>query len=387
ALLVFFGRIADRYRRNHGFLLGIAIFTVASAVCAVVDSVPLLIAARMAQAAGAALLTPTSLGLILASYPPERRSGARRAWAAVGGVAAALGPVIGGLLVAVSWRWIFLVNVPIGLIALVIGWLRLPDIPGHDVQRPDPLGAVLIIAGVAALTFALVKGNDWGWTSSSILLVLAAAAALLCGFVVHCLRSHNPIVEPALFRIRSFAGASIAMALFSVAFGAMLLSIVLWMQSVWGWSALNSGLGIAPGPLMVPIVAFGIATRLIARFGAARVICTGTIAFAAGASWWALASGMHPTYVGWTLGGLLLIGGGVGLTVPTLMGVAAGSLPPQAFATGSAVVNMIRQTGIAVGVAVLIAILGDAGTSPAAFKTGWWLIAAISMSTIVPILF
>jgi len=387
ALLVFFGRIADRYRRNHGFLLGIAIFTVASAVCAVVDSVPLLIAARMVQAAGAALLTPTSLGLILASYPPERRSGAVRAWTAVGGVAAALGPVIGGLLVAVSWRWIFLVNVPIGLIALVIGWLRLPDIPGHDVQRPDPLGAVLIIAGVAALTFALVKGNDWGWTSSSILVVLAAAAALLCGFVVHCSRSHNPIVEPALFRIRSFAGASIATALFAVAFGAMLLSIVLWMQSVWGWSALSSGLAIAPGPLMVPIVAFGIATGLIARFGAARVICAGTIAFAAGASWWAWASDMHPTYVGWTLGGLLLIGGGVGLTVPTLMGVAAGSLPPQAFATGSAVVNMIRQTGIAVGVAVLIAILGDAATSPAAFKAGWWLIAAISLSTIVPILF
>src|ERR1700689_3092026 len=127
ALLVLAGRLADRHPRKYGFLLGVAIFTVASAACGAATSVAMLVAFRLVQAAGAALLTPTSLSLVLAAYPAQRRSGAVRAWTATGGVAAAFGPVIGGLLVAASWRWVFLVNVPIGLAALVVGWLRLPD--------------------------------------------------------------------------------------------------------------------------------------------------------------------------------------------------------------------------------------------------------------------
>ncbi len=131
ALLVLAGRLADRHNRKTGFLLGVAIFTAGSAACGAAATVPMLIAFRLVQAAGAALLTPTSLGLVLASYPAERRGGAVRAWTAAGGMAASLGPVVGGLLVAASWRWVFLVNVPIGLAALVAGWRRLPDVPGH----------------------------------------------------------------------------------------------------------------------------------------------------------------------------------------------------------------------------------------------------------------
>src|SRR3954454_17458912 len=124
ALLVLFGRLAERYRRERGFLLGVAVFVAASAACGAASSLPMLVAFRVVQAAGAALLTPTSLGLILASFPPERRHGAVRAWTAVGGLSAAAGPVVGGLLVALSWRWVFLVNVPIGLAALAVGWWR-----------------------------------------------------------------------------------------------------------------------------------------------------------------------------------------------------------------------------------------------------------------------
>ena len=141
ALLVFFGRLAERHRRDLSFLLGIAIFTAASAACAIADGVWTLVAFRLVQAAGAALMTPTSLGLLLASYAPERRAGAVRTWTAIGGLAAALGPVVGGLLLTVSWRWIFIVNVPIGLAALVVGWRMLPRVPGHDVPRPDAWGA------------------------------------------------------------------------------------------------------------------------------------------------------------------------------------------------------------------------------------------------------
>src|SRR5881275_2894078 len=158
AFLVLFGRLAERYRRERGFLLGVAIFVAASAACGAATSLPVLVAFRVVQAAGAALLTPTSLGLILATFDPERRHGAVRTWTAVGGLAAAAGPVVGGLLVAASWRWVFLVNVPIGLAALVVGWRRLPRVAGQPVPRPDALGALLITGGVATLVLGLVKG-------------------------------------------------------------------------------------------------------------------------------------------------------------------------------------------------------------------------------------
>src|SRR5277367_3355445 len=218
SLLVLFGRLADRHRRKYGFLLGVAVFTAASAACAAATSVTMLVAFRLVQAGGAALLTPTSLSLVLAAFPPERRHGAVRTWTAVGGMAAALGPVVGGLLVAASWRWVFLVNVPIGLTALVVGWRRLPLVPGHDIPRPDVLGSALVTIGIGALTAGLVKGESWGWGSPTTIGVLGASVVVLGVFVWHCLHSDNPIVEPALFRVRSFSGASVVAIFFSMAF-------------------------------------------------------------------------------------------------------------------------------------------------------------------------
>ena len=390
SLLVFFGRLADRYRRDHGFLLGVAIFTAASAACAASSSVGMLIGFRLVQAAGAALLTPTSLGLVLASYDSEHRQGAVRAWTATGGFAAALGPVIGGLLVAASWRWVFLVNVPLGIAALVLGWQHLPRVPGHESERPDPLGVVLVTLGVGALTFGLVKGSDWGWGSTSIIATLVLSTALIGLFALHCLTSRSPLVHPSLFRARTFTGASLVAILFSAAFGAMLLSVVLWEQGVWQWSALRAGLAIAPGPLMVPLVSFGMAGRLIARYGPGIAIALGSLAFSAGVSWWALEATVHPNYVSGFLGGMILTGTGVGLVLPTMMATAAASLPPSSFATGSAVINMVRQTGLALGVAVLVAVLGTAngrGTSTlGAFRLGWWATAAVAVLGLVPAL-
>src|ERR1700755_1582466 len=179
SLLVLFGRLADRYPRELGFLIGVAVFTLASAACGAATSVGMLVAFRIVQAAGAALLTPPSLGLVLATTAPEKRHGAVRGWTAVGGLAAALGPVVGGLLVAASWRWVFLVNVPIGLAALAVGWRRLPPVPRHEVPHPDALGAALATVGVGALTLGLVKGEDWGWGSAATLVTLVAAVVIL----------------------------------------------------------------------------------------------------------------------------------------------------------------------------------------------------------------
>ncbi len=381
ALLVLFGRLADQHNRKAGFLLGVAIFTAGSAACGAAVSVPMLVAFRLVQAAGAALLTPTSLGLVLASYPAERRGGAVRAWTAAGGMAAALGPVAGGLLVAASWRWVFFVNVPIGLAALIVGWRSLPDVPGHKGPRPDALSALLVTAGVGVLTLGLVRGGTWGWTSATTAAMLAASVLVLGLFTLRCLRHHNPLIEPGLFRVRTFSGASVAMLLFSISFGAMLLSIVLWMQDVWGWSALRTGLGVAPGPLMVPLFSFLVTGRLLTRYGPAVVIGAGATVFAAGIGWWAAVVQLHPAYLE-ILPGMIITGIGVGLTLPSLMSTAASSLPPPSFATGSGVVNMLRQVGFAVGVAMLVAVLGSprgAAAELTAFRHGWYATAAAGL--------
>ena len=234
------------------------------------------------------------MGLILATFPAERRGGAVRIWAAVGGFAAALGPLVGGLLVTASWRWIFLVNVPIGLLALVVGWIKLPRVPGHDVPAPNLGAAALITAGIATLTFGIVKLNDWGWNAPAVMLSFAAAAAMLALFVAHCLRSDNPFIDPALFRIRDFTRATLTMAPFSTAFGGFLLSLVLWEEGVWHWSAMKIGLAIAPGPFMVPVTSLLLAGRLIARFGAATVVAAGLVVFAGGVIVWAVLAGPAP---------------------------------------------------------------------------------------------
>ncbi|MGO9163203.1 MAG: MFS transporter [Streptosporangiaceae bacterium] len=382
SLLVLAGRLADTRARERGFLLGVAIFTVASAACGAATCVALLVAFRLVQAVGAALLTPTSLGLVLASYPAERRAGAVRAWTAAGGMAAALGPVIGGLLVAASWRWVFLVNVPIGAAALVAGRRRLPHVPGHAGPRPDVLGTVLVTAGVGGLTLGLVKGGSWGWGSAPALAVLAGSAAVLGLFALHCARHHNPLIEPGLLRIRGFCAASAVTLLFSVAFGGMLLSIVLWLQDEWGWSALRAGLAIAPGPVMVPVMSFLLTGRLIARLGPGPVIALGSVVFAAGIGWWAAAITLAPDYLH-VLGGMLATGVGVGLALPSLMSTAAAALPPRSFATGSGVVTMLRQVGLAIGVAALVAVLGaprDRAAALTAFRHGWLMIAVVALA-------
>jgi EmrB/QacA subfamily drug resistance transporter len=388
ALLVFFGRLAERHRRDLSFILGIALFTAASAACAAANSVAALVAFRVMQAAGAALMTPTSIGLLLASFPPDRRGSAVRTWAAIGGFAAALGPLAGGLLVSASWRWIFLVNVPIGMFATAIGWWKLPVVPGHDVKRPSQWAALLVTGGVGALTFAIVKMNDWGWHSPRIGLSLAASAVCLVPFVRHCRRSSNPFVDPALFRNRQFTGATLVMAPYSAAFGAMLFSVAVWEPAAWGWSAFETGLAIAPGPLAVSLTSLLLAGRLIARFGVAHTVIAGIVLFAAALGFWASFIGLEPN-AGMVILGTVTSGIGVGLTFPTLMGVGASSLPPSSFATGSGVINMIRQAAVAVGVAIFVAVVASPASPAAraaAFHRGWWIMAAITALGLIPTL-
>src|SRR4051812_11508257 len=255
ALLIPAGRLADRSGRKRGFLTGVAIFTLASALCAAASSVGLLIAARALQGAGAAIMIPSSLGLLLAAFPPERRAGAVRGWAAVTGASAALGPVVGGLLVEASWRWVFLVNVPIGIAAFVVGRRFLPAPQPERGPMPDLLGAFWLAAAIGALSLGLVKGQEWGWGSGRVVWSLLLAVLFGVAFVVRSRNHDSPVVELSLFRLRRFAAATAATFVYSAAFAAMLLSSIVWLQGGWGWSPLHTGIAYAPGPLMVPIFA------------------------------------------------------------------------------------------------------------------------------------
>ena len=382
ALLVPAGRLGDRTGQRRVFLAGIAIFTLASAACAAAPDLAVLVAARVVQAAGAAALIPTSLALLLAATPPDKRAGRVRAWAAVGGVSAALGPVAGGLLVQLDWRWVFLVNLPIGAAALLAGTRVLPHPPPRASEPlPDLLGVLLLTAGVAGLTGGLVEGPSWGWTSAGVMALLAGAVAAIAWFLWRCSHHERPLVELHLLRIPAFRSASAAVFVFSIGFAAMLLSNVLWCQTVWHYSALRTGLAIAPGPAMVPALAVG-AGPLARRIGSAPVAAAGNLLFAAGLLWRVFAISITPHYATEMLPSMLLTGMGVGLTLPTLMSASTTALPAARFGTGSALVNMARQVASALGVAVLVTIIGVPATAAAAetaFRRLWLIMAGAAV--------
>jgi len=382
ALLIPAGRIADRYGRKGGFLIGLGLFTAASAACAAAGGIWWLVAFRVAQAAGAAILTPASLGLVIASTTPERRARSVRIWAATGALAAALGPAVGGLLVAADWRWVFLVNVPIGVAALVATGRLVPRSKDESITRiPDILGALALAVGIGALTLGMVEGPDWGWTSGRTDLAWVVTVLAVAGFAVRSSRHPAPVVEPALLKVRPFAWSNATALLFAVPFAAALLANILWMQQVWGYSAIRVGFAVAPGPLMVPIFA-AVSHQLAKRVPVGLIVGLGCLLLGAGGVIAALRVGQTPDYATEILPGWLVGGVGVGLALPTILSSATADLPATRAATGSAVVNMSRQIGTALGVSLLIALLGSPVSyrqAHSAFQHAWWAMAAVAV--------
>lgn len=369
AFLIAAGRWSDAVGRKRAFLLGIGLFVVASAACAAAPSVPFLVGARAVQGLGAALLLPASLGLVLPEFPPEQRHVAIGIWAAVGGVAAAAGPPLGGLLVQAGWRWVFVVNVPVGLAGLLAGWLVLREVRHPETEPPDVLGAGLLTVGVATLVVAIVQGGSWGWASARIVGLLALATLLLTAVALRIARHPAPIVEPELLRVRAFSAATLGSLLFFVGFAAMLLASVLFLTGIWHEPILTAGLMISPGPAMAAITAVP-AARLGSRVGPGRVGAIGTVLFALGGVLWIARLGPVPDYVGDYLPGMLIGGIGVGLVIPSLTGAVAATLPPARLATGIAVQTTGRQLGSALGFAILVAVLGTPHTAQD-FRGAW----------------
>lgn len=379
ALLVPAGRLADLLGRRRVFFWGLGLFVAASALCGLAPSVEVLIAARVLQAAGAALLVPTSLGLLLPEFPPERRASATALWGAVGGVAAATGPSLGGLLIEwADWRLVFFVNLVLGAVAWVPARRLLRETRDPDRGAvPDGLGIALLAGGVGALSLAIVQAPDWGWGSPRVLAAFAAAVVLLGGFVWRSVAHAHPVLELSLFRVRSFAAACAGVFVFSLGFYAVLLANILFLTSVWGYSTLEAGFAVTPGPLMAALSS-ALAGRMIDRYGQRVSAVPGGLLFALGALLLATGLGPAPAYVTEFLPATLLTGIGVGLSFAAWSSAAVAGLPPARFATGSAISSCFRQLGAVLGISVLIAVLG-AGAGLADFHRAYALMAVTGL--------
>jgi EmrB/QacA subfamily drug resistance transporter len=380
ALLVPAGKLGDVIGRRRVFMLGLFAFGLGSALCAAAPSLEFLVGARVVQAAGAAAVTPTSLGLLLPSLAPQRRAAAIGAWAAIGAVGAASGPPLGGLLTTeLSWHWIFIVNVPLALIALLASPRILPEI--RDPARPplpDGLGTIMLIAAVSLATLGLIKGSDWNWDARVVGSFLAAA--LLTALLVwRSARHPAPVLELSIVRVPAFALASVSAGLFFAAFGAMLLGQVYFLTDVWHYSALQAGVALTPGPVMAAIFA-RTSGRLAARHGPGAVGALGALVFSVGAGLlWIILIGTEPDYAGEFLPGAIIGGAGVGLALPSFTIAATRTLSPQRLATGIGAQTMFRQIGATLGVAAFVGILGTPTASDILTpldNTRWFMIAA-----------
>jgi EmrB/QacA subfamily drug resistance transporter len=379
ALLVPAGRLADRIGRRRTFMGGLLTVLGASVVAGLAPSVEVLVGARVVQAAGAAALVPTSLALLLPEFPLAQRATATGIWGATGAIAAALGPSLGGALVDVAgWRWVFFVNLAIGLPALIPArrLLRETREPARG-PLPDAIGAGLLVAGVALLALGIVEGQDWGWGSGRVTGALGAGAVLLALFAVRSARHPAPVVEPGLFAVRSFAVANAGMFVFALGFYALLLANVLFLTGVWGYSVLQAGFALTPGPLMAALGA-PIGGRLADRYGQRVVALPGGLLVAAGALGLAASTGADAAYVTEVLPWQVLSGFGIGLSFSAWGSAAVAELAPSRFATGSAIVGALRQIGAVLGIAVLVAVVGtpSAADPVGPFHDAWLLIAA-----------
>jgi EmrB/QacA subfamily drug resistance transporter len=374
SLLVAGGRTADRLGRKRVFLWGTAIFVAGSVVCGAAPDLGWLVAGRAVQGLGGALLTPATLGLLLAAFPPARRTQVVSMWGGVGALGVASGPTLGALLIsAFGWRSAFFVNVPIGAIALVGGVRLLRETPREPGNRPDYVGAAIFTLGIASLVLAISQGSAWGWDDPRVLAAFAAAAVLLPSFVWRSGHHPEPLIDLSLFRHRSFALSNWASLAFGASFSAMVLNNVLFLRTVWNYGVLKAGLFSVLAPVVVAVVSTP-AGRLASRIGFRTVLVVGPLIVALGELWYMTQLTADPQPWSHWIPGSLLLGIGIGLTFPVLTAAAAATLPRRHFALGGAVNNTARQVGAAFGVAVLVAVQGTpqgADALLASFRRGW----------------
>jgi EmrB/QacA subfamily drug resistance transporter len=355
ALMLIGGKLADAYGRRRLFVLGIVLFTAASLWCGLAGSGEMLIAARVLQGVGAALMNPATLSIIAATFPPKERGMAIGIWAGVSALALAIGPLAGGLLTEhLSWHWIFFINIPVGVIAIAASYLLITESKDETHESLDLPGLTASALGLFALTYGLIEANEYGWTSARIVGSFVVAVVALVGFVRIEQRRRAPMLDLSLFRSGTYAGANLAMLLVALSMFGVFFFVSLYMQNVLGYSAVQAGAAFLPMTLVI-ILAAPVAGKLSDRHGSRWLMSVGMVflgvqllylsQLGTDATFWAL------------LPGLLLGGLGMGMTMTPTAAAATRAVPVHKSGVGSAVLNAMRQVGGSVGIALMGAIV------------------------------
>jgi EmrB/QacA subfamily drug resistance transporter len=360
-LLITAGRLGDLYGQRNLFAIGLFIFTVASALCGFSQNANELIAARILQGIGGAILTPQTLAIITTLFPPERRGAAFGVWGGVAGLATIAGPTVGGAIVTyISWQWIFFVNVPIGIAALIATFAIIPDLRTGRRHGWDVLGIVLATAGLFAIVFGLIEGQRYSWGEIgsygiTIPEVIIGGVVILAVFIVWERFQAEPLMPLTLFRDRNFAVANWVAAAISFGMLSLFLPVVIYLQTVRGFSALTSGLTFAPMSLTSMVVA-PFAGRFADKVGGKYILLTGISLFTVGFGLVAIVAGPDSTWINFLVPAIIA-GAGMGMTFAPMTTVAMRNISPQMSGAASGILNTTRQLGAAIGSAVVGALL------------------------------
>ncbi len=380
SLLMLAGSTADRVGRRRVFQIGLATFSLGSLLCAIAPNLELLIVFRIVQAVGGSMLNPVAMSIIRNVFEdPRERAQAIGLWGGVVGLSMALGPVVGGALVdSVGWRAIFLVNVPVGLLAIALTAAFVPESRAPRPRRLDPVGQVLVIVMLASVTYAIIEGPSGGWLSAEILGLFVVSLASLAGLIVHELRRRDPLIEVRFFRSAPFSGASVIAISAFAALGGFLFLNTLYLQDVRGLSPFHAGLYTLPMAAMTLV--FGpLSGRLVGRVGARPSLVVAGIALTASSLMLTGLSATTPT--GYLLGAYVVFGLGFGLVNPPITNTAVSGMPPSQAGVASAVASTSRQVGATLGVAIVGAVAGVGASGvlgqsfAAATHPGWWILA------------
>jgi EmrB/QacA subfamily drug resistance transporter len=370
-LLITAAALGDRYGRRDLYAAGLALFSVASALCALAPGVGWLIAARALQGAGAALLMPLGLALLSAAFPPERRGAAIGIFSAVTGVSVAAGPLVGGAVVeGLDWEWIFWLNVPIGAIAIPLVLTRMRESRGPDAALDIP-GLALVTTGVLGIVWGLVRGNVAGWGSAEVLASLLAGALLVAAFVAWELRTREPMLPMGLFRSRAFSASNAAMFFTFASLFSAVFFFAQFLQTGLGYGPLEAGLRLMPWTATFITVA-PVAGALADRTGERPLMVLGLTLQAAGMAWLALIAEPDLAYPR-MLAPLIVAGAGVSMAIPAAQSSAVGSVATEAIGKAAGTNSMMRELGGVFGIAVAVAVFAGAGSyaSAAAFVDGF----------------
>ncbi|HLX89277.1 MAG TPA: DHA2 family efflux MFS transporter permease subunit [Acidimicrobiales bacterium] len=360
ALLLVGGTLGDLFGRRRVFCIGVVWFALASAACAAAPDAAALIVTRVLQGVGAALLVPGSLAIIQASYAPDDRSRAIGAWSGLGGVATAAGPLLGGYLVgAVSWRWIFVINLPVAVIVLAASVRHVPETKAAGSPRLDFTGSVLTVVALAGITYGLVEGPARGWTAPAVLSTLVVGTVAGIAFLVAEARVTAPVVPLTIFRLRQFTVTNGLTLLVYAALGGALFLLPVQLQVVDGYSPLEAGTSLLPLTLIMLLLSAR-SGRLAARIGPRLQMSAGPLVVAVGMAMLARTSDTS-SYVSGVLPAVIVFGLGLAITVAPLTATAMSSVPGDHAGLASAVNNEVARVGGLVAVAVLPALAGIGG--------------------------